>query len=65
MPERGVERTACLNQLVATVAAAAEKVEHGVNHGVEHTYAETADKRAKEVDIEVEGNCCTAYGPKR
>ncbi len=60
----GVERTAGLYKLVARVAAAAEKVEHGVNHGVEHTYAETADKRAKEVDIEVEGNCCAAYGPK-
>ena len=39
-----VEGTTNLNELVASLSAATEQVEHGVDHSVEHTHAEAADK---------------------
>ncbi len=42
-------------KLVALVAAAAKKVEHGVYNGVEHADAEAACECAEQVDDEIEG----------
>ena len=42
-----VERASGLDELIALVASASEKIEHRVHHGVEHADAKTADKRAQ------------------
>ena len=57
VPDRELSDPLIADQLVAFVATAAEKVEHGVYNGVEHADAETADKCAKEIDEEIERNC--------
>ena len=48
----GVAGTTPLNQLVATVAATAEGVEHRVDDGVEHAHREAGDEGAEKIDAE-------------
>ena len=50
----GIERAAGLYQLVATIAAAAKQVKHGVDNGVEHADAEPANESAQQVDDKIE-----------
>ena len=45
-----VQRAAELDQLVAPLTAAAERVQHRVDHGVEHTHRETGHKSPRQVD---------------
>ena len=47
-----VERTAELHELVAAVAAAAQRIEHGVDHRIEHTHRETRNEGADQIDAE-------------
>ena len=44
-----VQRTADHIQLVASVAAATEQVQHRVHNGVQHTYAKTAKQRTAQI----------------
>ena len=52
-----VERSSDKVELVATVAASAKEVEHGVNHCVEHTYRETAYECTQKIHPESGKTC--------
>lgn len=45
-----IERTAELNQLVALLTAAAQRVEHRIDHRIEHAHREARDECAHEVN---------------
>ena len=48
----GVQGSTNLDELVTTVAAAAQDVEHRVHYGVEHAHAETADEGTQQVYVD-------------
>ena len=53
---RAVEHTTNLNELVALVAATAEKVQHGVDNAVQDTHCQTSDESTEQVNAEYDAD---------